>query len=146
MESKIKATEEQRAYAVLLDWGMKIGLAMLVVTFALYLTGVMKPYVPVEKLVDDKWWALPVHGKAGQPGYLEEANIQPGWWWLSQLDKGDFVNFLGIAFLAGVTIVCYLRIVPILFARKDRIYGVIALLEVAVLTLAASGLLKGGGH
>jgi hypothetical protein len=54
------------------------------------------------------------------------------------------VNFLGIAFLAGVTIVCYLRIAPILFAKKDPIYGVIALLEVIVLTLAASGLLKGG--
>ena len=145
MESKIKATEEQRAYAWLLDWGMKIGLAMLVVTFGLYLSGVMEPYVPVADLVAGDW-ALPVHGKEGQPGYLEKQNIHAGWWWLSQLGKGDFVNFLGIAFLAGVTIVCYVRIIPILFARKDRIYAAIALVEVAVLSLAASGLLRGGGH
>ena len=145
MESKIKATEEQRAYAWLLDWGMKIGLLMLVVTFGMYLAGVMKPYVPVADLVAGDW-ALPVHGKEGQPGYLEKQHIHPGWWWLSQLHKGDFVNFLGIAFLAGVTIVCYIRILPILFAKKDRIYGVIALVEVLVLSLAASGLLRSGGH
>ena len=58
MESKIKATEEQRAYAWLLDWGMKIGLAMLVVTFALYLTGAMKPYVPVADLVAEEIAAI----------------------------------------------------------------------------------------
>jgi hypothetical protein len=124
---------------------MKIGLAMLLVTFALYLTGAMQPYVPVQDLVRGDW-KLPVHGHEGHPGYLEKQHIQPGWWWLTQLGKGDFVNFLGIAFLAGVTIVCYLRVIPILFAKKDPIYSVIALLEVAVLTLAASGLLRGGGH
>jgi VIT1/CCC1 family predicted Fe2+/Mn2+ transporter len=145
MESKIKATEEQVAYAWLLDWGMKIGLAMLVVTFGMYLLGVMKPYVPVENLVNGDW-ALPVHGKKGHPGYLEKENIQAGWWWLSQVGKGDFANFIGIAFLAGVTIVCYIRILPILFSRKDWIYSVIAVLEVLVLSLAASGLLRGGGH
>jgi hypothetical protein len=143
MESKIKATEEQKAYAWLLDWGMKIGLAMLVLTFAMYLAGVLKPYVPVENLVNGDW-KLPIHGHDGKPGYLEKEHIQPGWWWLTQLNKGDFVNFLGIAFLAGVTIVCYLRVLPILLSKKDRIYSVIALLEVLVLSLAASGLLKSG--
>jgi hypothetical protein len=145
MESKVKGTEEQVAYAWLLDWGMKIGLAMLVVTFAMYLAGVMKPYVPVENLVNGDW-KLPIHGKEGAPGYLEKENIKAGWWWLTQIGKGDFANFLGIAFLAGVTIVCYLRILPILLAKKDRIYALIALLEVLVLSLAASGLLRSGGH
>jgi hypothetical protein len=85
------------------------------------------------------------HGKEGSRATGEAAH-PAGWWWLSQLHKGDFLNFLGIAFLAGVTIVCYIRILPILFAKKDRIYGVIALAEVLVLSLAASGLLRGGGH
>jgi hypothetical protein len=77
-------------------------------------------------------------------GYLEKFGIQPGWWWLGQIGKGDFANFIGIAFLAAVTIACYLRIIPILFSKNDTIYGVIALLEVVVLSLAASGLLKAG--
>jgi hypothetical protein len=62
------------------------------------------------------------------------------------IHKGDFLNFAGIVFLAGVTIICYARIIPILLRKKDTVFVVIAVLEVLVLVLAASGLLKAGGH
>jgi hypothetical protein len=136
--SDLKATEEQLAYAVLLDKGMKIGLLILIITFTLYLTGIMKPYIPVEELPN--YWSMSVHE------YLEHAEVEAGWGWLKMISKGDFVNFIGIAFLAGVSIVCYIRIIPILFRKKDTIFVVIAVLEVLVLVLAASGLLKSGGH
>jgi hypothetical protein len=60
------------------------------------------------------------------------------------LGEGDLLNFLGIAFLAGVTIVCYLAIVPGLMRKKDTPYVALALVEVDVLVLAASGILKSG--
>ena len=138
MESKIKATEEQRAYATLLGYGMKTGLGMLVVTFLVYLSGLMPPHIPVEQL--QNYWKLPVKE------YLHATGIHPGWWWVTQLAKSDFLNFVGVAFLAGVTILCYLRIIPILLAKKDRVYATIAFVEVLVLSLAASGILRGGGH
>jgi hypothetical protein len=56
------------------------------------------------------------------------------------------MNFVGIAILAGLTIACYLAIIPTLMRKKDTAYLVIAVVEVLVLTLAASGILKGGGH
>jgi len=62
------------------------------------------------------------------------------------LGKGDFLNFAGIAFLAGITIICFIRVIPIFFRKKDTIYGVFAIIEVLVLVLAASGVLKSGGH
>lgn len=129
---------EQLAYAHILDKGMKIGLLLLLITFVVYLTGVLSPYIPVNDL--PKYWTMPVHK------YLEQTGIHPGWAWLGMLGKGDFLNFVGIAFLAGVTAVCYLRIIPILFRKKDIAFAVIAILEVVVLVLAASGLLKSGGH
>lgn len=138
MEKKAIATEEQLIYAKLLDRGMKLGLLMLIITFALYVFGVLEPWVPVEKLTN--WWSLPVNQ------YLEVAGIHAGWNWLGLVGKGDFLNFVGIAFLSGVTIACYLAIIPGLFRKKDTVYGVIAVLEVLVLVLAASGLLKSGGH
>ena len=55
-------------------------------------------------------------------------------------------TIVGIAILAGLTIVCYLAIIPTLMRKKDTAYLVIAVVEVLVLTLAASGILKGGGH
>jgi hypothetical protein len=138
MDKKVMATEEQLAYAKLLDSGMKLGLLILVVTFAVYMSGLLAPHVPVEELPN--YWKMPVHK------YLAAADIHPGWAWLGMLGKGDFLNFIGIAFLAGVTIVCYLRIIPILFEKKDATYAVLAIIEVLVLALAASGLLKAGGH
>jgi len=138
MGKELKATEEQLAYAKLLDLGMKIGLLSLVVTFVIYLSGILTPHIPVGDL--PKFWGMSVHK------YLEATGIHPGWSWLSMVGKGDFLNFTGIAFLAGVTLLCYVRIIPILFRKKDTVYGVIAILEVVVLALAASGILKSGGH
>lgn len=133
-----KATEEQIIYANLLDKGMKLGLLILILTFLVYLTGIVKPYIPVNELPN--YWGMSVHD------YLEETHIQAGWAWLGMVGKSDFLNFIGIVFLSGVTIICYARIIPILFRKKDMVFAVIAILEVLVLVLAASGLLKSGGH
>jgi len=135
---KLRATEEQLAYAKLLDFGMKLGLLALIITFIVYLSGILSPYIPVNDL--PRYWGMSVHN------YLEATGIHPGWTWVGMLGKGDFLNFVGIAFLAGVTILCYLRIIPILFRKKDTVYGILAILEVLVLVLAASGILKAGGH
>ena len=76
--------------------------------------------------------------------YLEHANIKPGWSWLRMLNYGDFINFIGVALLAGVTIICYLAIVPILLRNNDKVYALLALLEALILSLAASGILAVG--
>jgi hypothetical protein len=135
---EIKATEEQMSYARILDTGMKIGMLLLIITFIIYVTGIFPSYLQVEDL--PKYWSISVHD------YLELTNIQAGWGWIKMVNKGDFLNFVSIAFLAGVTIICYIRIIPILFRKKDMVYGVLAILEVLILTLAASGLLRAGGH
>jgi hypothetical protein len=133
-----RIAEEQLAYAQVLDLGMKLGLLLLVVTFALYVTGLLSPHVPVAEL--PRYWSLPVKE------YLAATGVGRGWSWVGMLGKGDFLNFLGIAFLSGVAIVCYVAVSPIFFRKKDRIYGALVLVEVAVLALAASGLLQVGGH
>ena len=138
MSNKLQATEEQLAYAKLLDLGMKFGLLTLVGTFIVYVFGIFTPHVPVEELPN--YWKLPVKE------YLKVLNIHTGWSWVGSVNKSDFLNFVPIAFLAGVTILCYIRIIPILFRKKDTIYAFIAIIEVLVLVLAASGVLKSGGH
>jgi hypothetical protein len=138
MSGKIKATEEQLTYAKFLDLGMKIGFLMLVATFIIYLLGVLTPHLPVTDL--PKYWSMPVKD------YLKATDIHAGWSWLGMIGKGDFLNFIGIAFLSGVTIICYMVIIPILFRKKDVVYGIFAIIEVLVLVLAASGILRGGGH
>ena len=138
MSNKLQATEEQLAYAKLLDLGMKVGLLTLVVTFFVYIFGIFTPHIAVEELPN--YWNLPVKE------YLKVTGIHTGWAWLSLVGEGDILNFIPIVFLAGVTILCYIRIIPILFRKKDTIYAVLAIVEVLVLVLAASGVLKSGGH
>ncbi len=71
-------------------------------------------------------------------------NIPGGWGWMGLLGTGDWAGFIGLIFLAGVTIVCYLVILPVLFRKKDYVCGVIAVVQVIVLVLAASGFISGG--
>ena len=134
--SPAEAGPEQRLYAAILEKGMYAGLACLLVTFAIYVFGAVEPHIPPEEL--SRYWG------EGVEDYLREAGVKGGWVWVSMLGHGDFLNFIGIAILAGVTILCFVALVPMLVKRRDRIYTVLAILELIVLTLAASGILAGG--
>ncbi|MEW6264903.1 MAG: DUF1634 domain-containing protein [Thermodesulfobacteriota bacterium] len=131
-----KATPEQILYAQVLEIGMYLGLLILFLTFALYIFGWVNPHVPLEEL--PRCWSLSVHD------YLQATGIQPGWSWLGKLGRSDFLNFIGIALLSGVTIICYLAIIPTLLKQKDKVYALLALLEALILGLAASGILAAG--
>lgn len=130
--------EEQVAYASALNIGVKTGLAVLVISFLIYISGALAPIIPFSELSGR--WRLPVHE------FIEKTGSPSGWSWVWKLNRGDALNFFAVAWLSTVTVVCYLRIIPILARKKDTIYLVIALLEVVVMVLAASGILHVGGH
>jgi hypothetical protein len=137
-EKSLQARPEQLIYAGVLEKGMLLGLLLVLVTYAIYLLGLLKPYVPMDEIT--KCWEMNVHD------YLEHFHIHPGWAWVSLLGYGDFLNFAGIVMLAGVTMVCFLSIVPVLWRQNDKVYAALALAEVVILGVAASGILGAGGH
>jgi len=137
-QASLEATPEQVFYAGVLNKGMLIGLVILLITFAIYVSGILSPHVPLDEL--SRYWGLSVND------YLHQANIKAGWAWVGMLKYGDFLNFIGVAVLAGITIVCYLAIIPTLLRNRDRLYAVLAAAEVIILVLAASGILAGGAH
>jgi hypothetical protein len=132
------APAEQLAYADILFYGCWSGLALMLVTYLLYVTGIMEPYVSMELVT--KYWAMPV----GE--YLTQNNVPTGWGWATLLTKGDFLNFVGIALLGGLTIVGYIPLIFAYLKKKDMPFAIIATLEVLVLCFAASGIVGGGGH
>lgn len=132
----LKAGPEQLIYATILEKGMLLGLLILFITFIIYAFGIVKPYIPLEQI--SHYWSMNVHE------YLHHAKIKGGWNWVTMLGYSDFLNFIGIAILAGVTIICYAAIVPILCKTKDWAYAIFAVLEILILGLAASGLLAVG--
>jgi molybdopterin-binding protein len=137
-QPSLKAGPEQLLYARILEKGMYFGLLILLITYAIYVSGLMSPYLPHAQV--PQYWGLSV------TDYLHEAKITPGWAWVSMVGYGDFLNFVGISILAGVSIVCFLSIVPLLWKSGDKVYAVLAVTEVIILTVAASGILGSGGH
>jgi hypothetical protein len=135
---QVGPTEEQLCYANLLNKGMLIGLITLIITFIIYVLSILPPVIPKKEV--SIYWTHSLHD------YLHETGIKAGWNWMTQLGKGDMLNFAPIAFLGAVTIFCFLAIVPIFLRKKDIVYTLLALLEVAVLAIAASGILGVGGH
>jgi len=135
---KTQASEEQMAYANVLNIGMWLGLAIMVLTFIVYVTGIFPAKVPIDDL--PKYWGMRVHD------FNVALGVPTGWGWVPLVGKGDYLNFVGIAMLSGLTILCYAVILPILIKKKDKAYIIIAIAEILVLSLAASGLLKVGGH
>jgi hypothetical protein len=148
MASDVKAppvSDEQLLYAKILETGVYLGLLVLVVTFALYVFGLIEPAVPLADL--PRYWVLNVHDylNAVNVEHLHHDHLITGWSWITMLGKSDYLNFSGIALLSGVTVACYVGIVPTLIRKRDFVYAALAVLESLILALAASGLL-GVGH
>jgi len=129
-------TPEQLAYADMLETGLTIGRYFLLGTFILYVFGITAPKVPLSD--------LPAHWSLPADEYSRIIGVGSGWDWIKVALYGDYMNFIGIAFFASVTVVCYLRLLPISLRSKDYLFVAILLLEMLVLLLAASGLLAFG--
>ena len=129
---------EQITYANLLFLAVWVSILIMFITYFIYVTGIMEPHVPIE--VVQQYW----NSSVGD--YMHTTGAPHGWGWLRLLDTGDYLNFIGLATLALITILCYLILLPGYIRRKDRVYTLICVLEVLVLSLAASGILGASGH
>jgi hypothetical protein len=127
----------QGTYAAWLEAGSRVGLVLLVVTFLGYVFDFWEPHVPIEHL--PRFWSLSAQEFRAVTG------VPQGWAWLRLLGRGDYLTYIGVALLALTSIACFLRIAPALAARGERLYAAIALLQIVVLVLAASGII-GAGH
>jgi hypothetical protein len=134
----LKPSREQFIYANLLTIGVWFGIVILFITYAIYLAGILPPHVEIS-MIPNVW-------DKGVNEFLEITQSPHGWGWVSLLTKGDFLNYTGFVLLALMTILCYLVLVRGYIRQKNWIFATIAILEIVVLSLAASGIFGGGGH
>jgi len=114
--------------------GMKAAIAILLVTFGMYVLDLRAPHISLGHLGRD--WHLPAKQ------FTRDNCVATGTQWVNELQYGDYMNLVGVVFLAGMSIIAYVRILPILLARRDWIYSVIAVVEVALLVLCVLGVFK----
>lgn len=138
MTDDLKPMPEQLRYANILFIGAWIGIFLMIISYIIYLGGILSPHVdPV--LIAQNW-------DKGIDEYLHITHSPHGWAWLNLLSRGDYANFIGLTLLAVLTIFCYFFLIVGYRKRKDWAYFFICILEVLVLALAASGILGSGGH
>lgn len=127
---------EQMRYAQWLHWSGWLGLGLLAVAFLVYATGVIPPAIPLERL-PDLW-------KLSSRDFMQLHGLEAGWHWIRRLDRSDALNMLAIAILSGCSALPLLAVTPIYLRRGDRMYATLCLSIVAVLILAASGVIAPG--
>jgi hypothetical protein len=127
---------EQMRYARWLDWGTRVGLSVLLLSFGAYVIGLAESHVPVSRLPE--LWVHPV------VRFVELTDTPTGWGWLALVHRGDIAGLLGIAMLAGSSVLCLLALLPLYLKRRDAAYAAVCVAEVLVVLLAASGWLPGG--
>ena len=136
MSGTTQPAPDQLRYARLLAIGTNAGLGTLVVLFGIYMLGVLDPHVPHERL--PALWHLP----AGE--LLEHAGISAGWGWATFVHRADILTLVGIVMLAFSSVPSLVAVMPVYWRAGQRMLFAICAMEVAVIVLAASGLLAGG--
>jgi len=136
-EARNYASPEQELYARWLDVGTKAGFAALIVTFLVHAFELLPPGIALEHL--PRYWHLPVDE------FIALTGAPTGWTWIARLGEGDLLNFVGVAILGAVTILCYARVLPVFLRRGERVFAAICVAEIIVLVTAAAGIF-GAAH
>ena len=130
------APPEHLLYAKVLAIGIKLGFIMLVISFILYMTGILPPLIPLDQL--PKYWNL------SAADFAKATHNPTGWAWVKDIGKGDILNLTGIVVLASLSAVSTLAIIPMFVRQREKALLVISVLLIAVLALSASNII--GGH
>lgn len=123
----------QLRYAVVLEWGTRLGLAVLLASFLAYLAGWLPGQVAPQQ--------LPALWSQSVADYVAQTGSPTGWGWLALLHRGDMLGLAGIAILAGCSALALLALVPMYLAGRDRAFVLLCLLQALVLVFAASGVI-----
>lgn len=129
-------SDEQRRYARLLEAGARAGLVAVLLAFAAYGSGLLPSGVPLQQL--PALWSLPL------AEFLQQSGSPTGLSWLGRLQQGDMLSLAGIAWLASCSLPALLALLPLYLRGGDKVYAALALAQMAVILLAASGWLTGG--
>ncbi len=130
------ADPDQERYARVLAWCTGVSFAALIALFGTYLTGVFAPFLSHEQLPE--LWRLPA------AEMLRATGQHGGWDWAHRIDRIDVATLGGIALLALCPVLPLMAVMPIYWRMNRRLLFAICALEVAVIVLAASGVVGSG--
>lgn len=120
-------------YARILAVFCPVVLAIMILTFLLYIAGTLPPFVAIANI--PHLWV----GSAADA--LRETGIESGWGWVRHWSRGDMLCVFTLALLSmGSPIACAASMIQ--YARRGEVaLAVIACVQVLILFAAMSGLI-----
>jgi predicted membrane-bound dolichyl-phosphate-mannose-protein mannosyltransferase len=122
-------------YGRVLHYLVLAGFIILGLTFLIYAFGLLPSYMDAHR--GPEVWHLPADEA------VAETARPPFWGWATNLGRADLLSLGSLAILAATTPVGFLFLIVFFLRRRDLIYAGMALAQVIILVLAASGLVSG---
>ena len=135
-DQKVALPDDQRISAAVLGlagWG---ALAVLLVTFVIYLFLAQGSHLAPAQA--PKYWSMPLEQ------YRQQTGQEMGWGWIARLPGAEVLPNLGMGLLALVPMLGYLALLPDYILRRRLPLVAIVVLELGLMVLAASGIVSGG--
>lgn len=132
--SSVKQPPEQMRYALVLQWGARAGLAMLIASTLALAMGWGEPLMPLRDL------AL-IWSDSSQ-AYRASAAAASQMAWLDRIMRPDGLAIAGIGMLAGISAISLLSVIPVMWRSHHRWLVAICVALMAVLLLAAVGVVS----
>lgn len=128
----------QSTYARVLGVLAWIGRVFLVIAFVIYTFALLPDEVP--PVVASSYWHL------SADDYALATDSPPGWARLSNILTGDAVSLVSLLFLATASIFCLIAVLPVFVRNRDWPYLIFVSALIAILVVAASGVVGGPLH
>lgn len=129
-------TPQRLAYARVLEWGCSLGFGGLLVAFVLYAAQVIPPMVPFREMPTQ--WAKPLEQFQQDTGMRDRWGPGRGIRWIGCLNCGEFVVYLPIAWMAGISFVSCAVLLP--FYIRRRSYALLSVTALLLFVLAWAAL------
>jgi hypothetical protein len=128
----IAPADEQSVYARLIEGLTHVATLLLLLTFGVYVFGVLEPHVALER--------LPQLWDQSLQRYLQLSDTHPGWRVIERLGRSDVMNLVGVGLLSSAPALSLLVLLPNQLRRRDWAQAGFCLGLVALMLLAAAGL------
>jgi hypothetical protein len=131
------ADKVQLAYAGILSKATTLGIIFVIIGYIVYVFQLMPLSVPIDQVAGN--WGL----RASEFHHKVPA-APSGWSSFGQAGTGDALSYISIIYLGAVTMLCLVAAGIAFLREKNMIYTFISFAQLAVLMLAAAGLVSGG--
>ncbi len=136
LRPRVTQPAEQALYARWLARGTKLSLVAMVLGYVVYVMG----WLPAAMSPDDvaRRWGL------SAAEFVASTGARAGWAWLGRLPDAQALALAGVALLAACSLPALVGLVQAFRARGDKRCAMLAVAQIAVIVLAASGVVAGG--